>query len=275
MKLNLHVKSMSCLAYSQRRELPPLPGIYFVGNADEPVMYVGLSRNLKARHISHHRKSQFESINNVEIRFKTLPPDMVGKLQDIEPSLRNLEKQAMDFYKPPINNTSVPCESEIKTLHGPVYVQTHNVKQAGYCTHFDAEDGDELCVNTSKRSMITKAISDSRPIFLIASGLFEDYENEEYPNLSCLEEFKRDRIYMLISCFIPYGYEESDDYASEFIVYGGNSRIFKGDYVVLNAMPGFPEFKKSYLSLGFTNCERSDFAKTLLQLGGFKQLQDV
>lgn len=64
MKLNLHVKSMPCLAYSQRRELPPLPGIYFVGTADEPVMYVDLSRNLKARHINHHRKTPFECVTN-------------------------------------------------------------------------------------------------------------------------------------------------------------------------------------------------------------------
>ncbi|MFH7245618.1 MAG: GIY-YIG nuclease family protein [Spirulina sp.] len=269
MKLNLHWKQMSCLSYSQRQGLPSLPGIYFVGNLNEPVMYVGLSRNLKARHINHHRKSQFESISDVEIRFRTLPPKMVEKIQDVDQSLKRLEKQAIDFYNPPINNTSVPCDPNPKTVHGPVYVQIHNVKESGYCAHFDAENGDELGVNTGKLTMITKAVSDSRPIFLIASGIFEDYENAQDYDLSILEKYRRERIYILISCFIPYGYEENGLYDPVFIVYGGNSRIFKSDYVVLNDMPGFSEFKKSYLCLGFTNCERSSFSETLLQLGNF------
>lgn len=272
MKLNLHWKLMPCLAYSQRKELPASPGIYFVGNSSEPVMYIGLSRNLKARHINHHRKSQFESIKNVEIRFRSLPLEMVENIQDLGSSLTKLEKQAILFYNPPINSTAVPNEPAFTTSHGPVYVQTHNVKKEGYCAHFDATDDAEIGVNTRKFSMITRAISDSRPIFLIASGSFSDYESANYHNLSELGRFRGERIYVLVSCFIPYGYEKNGHDVPDFVVYGGNPRIFRGNYTILNLKPGFLEFKKSYLTLGFTNCERSSFAKTLLQIGGFKPL---
>lgn len=265
MKLNLHWKQMPCIAYSQRKELPASPGIYFVGNLDGPVMYIGLSRNLKARHINHHRKNQFESIKNVEIRFRTLPTELSDNIQDIGQSLIRLERQAIFFYNPPINSTAVPSESAFPTSHGPVYVQTHNVKQEGYCAHFDATDDAEIGVNTRKLSMISRAINDSRPIFLIASGTLNDYASANYHNLSELDQFRDERIYVLISKFIPYGYEKNSYEYSDFIVYGGNSRIFRDSYVILNSEPGFLEFKKSYLSLGFTNCERSSFAKILLQ----------
>lgn len=55
-----------------------------------------------------------------------------------------------------------------------------------------------------------------------------------------------------------------------YIVYGGNSKIFIEPYVILNNKPGFKEFKKSYLTVGFTNCEKSPFAQILLNLGGFQ-----
>ena len=50
----------------------------------------------------------------------------------------------------------------------------------------------------------------------------------------------------------------------------GNSKIFIEPYVILNNKPGFKEFKKSYLTVGFTNCEKSPFAQILLNLGGFQ-----
>lgn len=263
---------MPCLSYTRRKELPPSPGIYFIGNTNAPVMYVGLSKSLRERHRNHHRLSQFESIESVEIRYQPLPTEILGKVQDLGGVLRRLEQQAINYYKPPINNTAVPDESTAVSLHGPVYLQTHNIENAGYCDHFNAFDGDEIGINTTKLSLITRAIDERRPVFLIASGFYRDYERSGYHNLFELEAFKREKIYVLVSRFIPYKYENVGAYKPYYLVYGGTSRVFRSEYLILNNQPGFSEFKKSYLCLGFTNCERSDFAERLLLLGGLKLL---
>ncbi|WP_414526814.1 hypothetical protein [Nodularia chucula] len=123
-----------------------------------------------------------------------------------------------------------------------------------------------MTINTNKLPLLTRAIKEKRPIFLIASGAYKDYEIAGYPHIEELLPYKKSRIYLLISHFTPYGYDESYDY----VVYGGNSQIFIKPYIILNNKPGFEDFKGSYLKLGFTNCERSPFAKELLTLGGFK-----
>ncbi|MEJ1937972.1 GIY-YIG nuclease family protein, partial [Nostoc sp. NIES-2111] len=183
MKLNLNYKEMPVLSYSQRKELPTKPGIYYIGNNAAPVMYVGLSRNLKNRHINHHRQGQFEAIENAIIRYRVMTDDLLARTLDLTASLRKLEKQAIDYYKPSINNTPVSDQPKFATVHGPVYIQIHKAKEAGYCTHFEAQDGDELTINSGKLALITRAIEESRPIFLIASGYYEDYEMAGYPNL--------------------------------------------------------------------------------------------
>ncbi|MFM6254515.1 MAG: hypothetical protein ACKPEQ_36140, partial [Dolichospermum sp.] len=115
--------------------------------------------------------------------------------------------------------------------------------------------------SVSKINLVNKAIENKRPIFLIASGNYEDYEREDYNNLSELIMFKKEKIYILISCFIPYGCEVNHSYEQDHIVYGGNSKIFIEPYVILNNQPGFKEFKRSYLTVGFTNCEKSPFSQ--------------
>lgn len=264
---------MPCLSYSHCHELPDSPGIYFIGNVDTPVMYVGLSKDLRSRHRNHHRLSQFEDIENAEIRYKVLSKIMIDRIQDLRQVLQRLEKQAISYYSPPINGTSVPDSPVAITSHGPVYIQTHKVGCCGYCTHFDGEDGDELEISTRKLAMATKAIDEARPVFLIASGTYKEYENASYDNLVELKPFKQEQIYVLVSRFMPYGYERVNFQNPDYAVYGATSKIFKDKYIVLNDKPGFSEFKKSYLSLGFINCERSDFAQKLLRLGGIKLLR--
>lgn len=272
MKLNLNYKGMPILPYIQRKELPAKPGIYYIGNSTVPVMYVGLSRNLKSRHISHHRQGQFEDIENAVIRYRILTDDFLATISDLTKALRKLEKDAINHYKPPINDTPVPNQPKFTTVHGPTYIQIHKAREAGYCTHFEAEDGDELTINSSRLPLVTRAIEEQRPIFLIASGYYKDYEISGYPYLSELVAYKKDRIYLLISRFIPYGCEESNCFGYDYVVYGGNSKIFFKPYIILNGRPGFNEFKGSYLKLGFTNCERSPFVNELLRLSDFKLL---
>ncbi|MDM9379146.1 GIY-YIG nuclease family protein [Chlorogloeopsis sp. ULAP01] len=272
MKLKLNYKDMPLLPYIQRKELPAKPGIYYIGSSASPVMYVGLSRNLKSRHINHHRQGQFESIENPMIRYRVVTEDLLATISDLTGSLKKLEKQAINEYKPVLNNTPVPNQPKIITEHGPTYIQIHKVREAGYCSHFDAQDGDELTINTSRLPLLTKAIEEQRPIFLIASGSYQDYAMTGYPHLSELFPYKQERIYLLISCFIPYGYEDSNCFGYDYVVYGGTSKIFINPYNILNKIPGFEEFKRSYLKLGFTNCECSSFTKDLLRLGNINLL---
>ncbi|MEH2408855.1 GIY-YIG nuclease family protein [Nostoc sp.] len=272
MKLNLNYKEMPILSYIQRKELPAKPGIYYVGNSISPVMYVGLSRNLKSRHINHHRQGQFEGIENAVIRYRLVTEDLLAAISDLTETLRKLEKQAINYYKPLLNDTPVPNQPKFTTVYGPTYIQIHKAKEAGYCSHFDAEDGDELTINTSRLSLVNRAIEENRPIFLIASGSYKDYEIAGYDNLSELVVYRNERIYVLISRFIPYGYEESNCFGYDYVVYGETSKIFLNPYIILNNRPGFKEFRGSYLKLGFTNCERSPFTKELLGLGDFNLL---
>jgi hypothetical protein len=271
MKLNLNYKEMPILTYKQRKELPPQPGIYYVGDQASPVMYVGLARNLRNRHLNHHRQAQFEGIEDAAIRYRVVSEDILAKITDLGKVLSRLEKQAINYYAPPLNNTPLPEQPAFTTLHAPVYIQSHNISKEGYCGHFDSQDGEELGINTSKLPLLTRAIREERPVFLIASGLYKDYERPGYPNLSQLAPYSSDRIYLLVSRFIPYGYEQVN-YPNQYILYGANSKIFVNPYTVLNSEPGFKEFRESYLKLGFTNCERSLFAKQLLCLGDFKLL---
>ncbi|AFZ59431.1 hypothetical protein H6G54_07690 [Anabaena cylindrica FACHB-243] len=270
MKLNLNYKEMPFLQYNQRKNLPAKPGIYYVGNSDYPVMYIGLSHNLRNRHLNHHRQSEFEEIENAVIRYRVVTEDLLNRISNLAENLRRLEKQAIKYYHPELNRKAVTTQPKLSV--GAVYIQTHQVKQAGYCSHFDAEDGEELAINTSKSklSFITRAIEAQRPIFLIASGNYKDYVNSGYHNLSELAIYKNEKIYIIISCFIPDGYEVDHSYDLSYIVYGGNSTIFIKPYVILNNQPGFQEFKKSYLTVGFINCEKSSFAQILLNLGNFQ-----
>ncbi|BAZ52308.1 XRE family transcriptional regulator [Nostoc sp. NIES-4103] len=267
MKLNLNYKDMPVLPYIQRKELPAKPGIYYVGNNACPVIYVGLSRNLKNRHLNHHRQGQFEHIENAVIRYRVVTENLLARISNLTEALRKLEKQAINYYKPSLNYTPIPNQPKFTTVHGPTYIQTHKVQEAGYCTHLNAQDGDELAISSSRLALLTRAIGENRPILLIASGTYKDYEMADYPHLYQLLPYKKDRIYLLISRFIPYGYEESNCFGYDYVVYGGNSKIFFNPYIILNSMPGFDEFRRSYLKLGFTNCERSPFINELLRLG--------
>lgn len=108
MKLKLNYERMSVLPYSQRRDLPSEPGIYYVGNYSCPVCYVGRTDNLKRRHESHHRRVQFEEMEYAVIRYRTLPNEMLRGITNLYEILCKLERQAIDNYQPPLNRTPVP-----------------------------------------------------------------------------------------------------------------------------------------------------------------------
>lgn len=108
MKLNLNYKEMPVLLYSQRRDLPSKPGIYYVGSHDCPVSYIGLTCNLKKRHANHHRQAQFEEMKCPVIRYRTLSDEILQEITNLDRILIRLEKQAIKYYEPPLNGTPVP-----------------------------------------------------------------------------------------------------------------------------------------------------------------------
>ena len=268
--VKLFHKEMPVLPYSQRQALPASPGIYYVGNEANAVMYVGLTRNLKSRHGNHHRQTQFCKIAEATIRYQVLPA--VSQGVDLIGTLRRLEKQAIAHYKPLLNHTPVPNEPTVITKHGPVYVQTHKVSDRKYCYHLDCADGDELAIRTSKLGGIVRAVREERPVFLITSGSYQDYQQWDYPHLSELISYSAERIYLLVSRFIPRGYLSPYGSNKYYSLYGDTSKVFIEPYIILNQQPGFEAFKRQYLSLGFTNCERSPFAAQLMSLGNFRLL---
>ncbi|MEP0872746.1 GIY-YIG nuclease family protein [Trichocoleus desertorum AS-A10] len=113
MKLNLDYRKMPILPYRQRSDLPSEPGIYYVGHPDEPVMYVGLARNLRRRHVAHHRQGQFREMQGAEIRYRVLPDPVPKRAIDLGKVLARLEKQAIQHYRPSLNGTPVPTQPKI------------------------------------------------------------------------------------------------------------------------------------------------------------------
>lgn len=272
MNLNLNYEEMSVLSYTYRNELPPLPGIYYLGNHHCPVMYIGCSHNLKKHHLNHHRLPQFETIDNLKIYYQTLPQDFLALVSDIRKVLARLEHSAKAHYQPPLNNTNLYNQSNLSTSPGSIYALAYDVKKVGFCQHFEQQNGDELAIHTSQFSIVTKSIQEERPIFLIAVGTYEDYQAADYPYLSELLPYAHEEIYLLVSRFVPYGYEDLISYNRNYLLYGTTSKIFIKPYLILNNRPRFAEFKKNNLNLEPVNCEHSPFSQDLMKLGGLNLL---
>lgn len=117
---------MPVLSYIQRRKLPSAPGIYYVGNHNCPVMYIGLAHNLKKRHLNHHRQVQFDKIENPVIYYRILAEDVLAKISNLREVLMRLERQSISYYKPPLNYTPVPRSIYLQGKKGVILRFGHN-----------------------------------------------------------------------------------------------------------------------------------------------------
>jgi GIY-YIG catalytic domain len=61
------IASLPSVAYDNRRDLPMISGIYFVCGPIGAVLYIGSSKNLRARWTNHHRKPQLAATGGVRI----------------------------------------------------------------------------------------------------------------------------------------------------------------------------------------------------------------
>ena len=75
----IDVTKLPWVLYINKKSLPTLGGIYFVGTDEEPTAYIGQARCFKSRFIGHHRKKAFEQMvdeyghKNVKIRYWQVP----------------------------------------------------------------------------------------------------------------------------------------------------------------------------------------------------------
>ena len=90
----INIPLLPNLTIDKKRELPTISGIYFVFSQSE-LLYIGRTTNLQSRWLGHHRLSDFKSKKEVRIYWL--------EVLEVE-ILRNLEKQAIKFFKPCLNS---------------------------------------------------------------------------------------------------------------------------------------------------------------------------
>ncbi len=85
----------------QRHQLPDSPGIYFVIDERDRLLYIGQAKNLKSRWTggSHHRYKQFsrKGLDKVVIRY------ILTSLLELD----SLERQYIDTFKPLVNDSKI------------------------------------------------------------------------------------------------------------------------------------------------------------------------
>ena len=94
----IRLNELPFVPLDQRIELPEKPCIYFVLTPEEEILYIGRSRNLRLRWLSHHRLPDLKKIEGVRVAY----------LHIDQPSLLPQIEQAMiEWFNPRLNKTSV------------------------------------------------------------------------------------------------------------------------------------------------------------------------
>ena len=78
------------------RNLPSVPGIYFVLDASADVRYIGLSKDLRARWMAHHKYDAFQSLGAISVAYLTVSD--ISLLSSIEVAL-------IKHFKPDMNTS--------------------------------------------------------------------------------------------------------------------------------------------------------------------------
>lgn len=86
---SLDLTALPSMCLSRRSELPEAPAIYFAIDSLDQIQYIGRSRNLRQRWLSHHRQFQLQAIEGVRIAW--LQCDRRGKSLLCPASQRNFE----------------------------------------------------------------------------------------------------------------------------------------------------------------------------------------
>lgn len=97
----IQVSHLPSLAFEHWRELPAIPALYFVVNADLEIVYIGEAGNLQSRWKTHHRAPQMER-GGYRIHWKVMP-DQARRLEG--------EKWCINHFRPAWNGSRIPVSS--------------------------------------------------------------------------------------------------------------------------------------------------------------------
>lgn len=106
--LTVKVNLFPSVAFEHRQDLPAIPAIYFVLDAQLAIVYIGEASNLQARWTgkNHHRAPQLRG-GNYRIHWTHAPDDTVAR--------KSAEQQAIEYFQPLWNRTEVPAD-EMKEI---------------------------------------------------------------------------------------------------------------------------------------------------------------
>lgn len=102
---SLQIAKLPSLAFDHRRDLPPIPALYFVLDQHVSVLYIGQTANLRDRWKSHHRAPQM-SDNAHRIHWREIADDR---------QRAEAERQSIAFFRPPWNRSEIPV-AELKRV---------------------------------------------------------------------------------------------------------------------------------------------------------------
>ncbi|PHJ59239.1 hypothetical protein VF14_16905 [Nostoc linckia z18] len=266
---SINVTKLPWTLYIDKKSLPTYGGIYFVGTDQEPTAYIGQAGCLKTRFFKHHRKNSFDQLidesgeQSVKIRYWQAPlmpkSELVLFLSQLESYLIENSKTRYNYTANSLPKTPFP--SHHRTYYGFIFVQLNKLGEYYVPKSSDGTAG--FYFSLKKIHMAEKAIKYRSPTFIISSGTWQDalyeYENnldpkwKQYSTLYFLEVRFQAR-------WINYvGQGGIEDY----VLSGDQATFYR---IFLNEYPGFKEFSMKYLTTGLTNCSKSDFCETLLNL---------
>ena len=104
-QLSLQIAKLPSLAFEHRRDLPPIPALYFVLDIQVNILYIGQTANLRDRWKSHHRAPQMDS-TTYRIHWREIADE--GQRADAE-------RQSIAFFRPPWNRSEIPV-AEMKRV---------------------------------------------------------------------------------------------------------------------------------------------------------------
>ncbi|MDZ8183621.1 MAG: hypothetical protein RMX96_01995 [Nostoc sp. ChiSLP02] len=266
---SINITKLPWILYIDKKSLPTCGGIYFIGTDQEPTAYIGQAGCLKTRFIGHHRKNSFEQLveecgqEDVKIRYWQAPLMPKSELVLFLPQLENylIENSKTRFNHTPNSLPKTPFASRHRTYCGPIYVQLNKLGEYYVPKSSDGTAG--FYFSLEKIHMAENAIKYRSPTFIISSGTWQDalyqYDNnldpkwKQYSTLYFLEVRFQAR-------WINYAGQGGIE---DYILSGDQATFYR---IFLNEYPGFKEFSIKYLRTGLTNCSKSDFCESLLNL---------
>lgn len=94
----VQVSHLPSMAFEYRKDLPPVPALYFVVDGQLNIAYIGQTANLRDRWKQHHRGLQMER-GSYRIHWR----EVADEQQRLD-----FERQAIKYFRPPWNRSEVP-----------------------------------------------------------------------------------------------------------------------------------------------------------------------